>query len=243
MLRNIAFALLMLTVTSFAACDADDDFTASTITLQVHFRFGDEAFRTDGTMYVNEAGEPFTLSDFKFYLSNLVLEDAAGNRVAEPDSYHLVRLPEDNGAYQISIPNLGVTEYTTLHYSIGVDPTANLSIDQTGDLDPTNQMAWNWNTGYKFLLAEGFYVPAGGAQGLVYHVGGNDNLRSGSIALPAGTGLSEENTVDLDARIDRVFGGVHTISFAEANEVKGGDAASKVADNYGNDFLILSAGQ
>lgn len=243
MLRSLISGLLLSSLVLLASCKDDEAPATTDLSLRIQLKYGEEDFRMNGTMYINEAGESFTLNDFKFYLSNLVLEDAAGNRLAEPESYHLVRLTEDNAAFEITWAGIHPADYRQLHFNIGVDPAANLSIDQTGDLDPTNQMAWNWNTGYKFLLAEGFYVPAGGAQGLVYHIGSNENLRSGSITLPANTGMSAQTVINLHAQIDRVFGGINTISFAEANEVKGGDIAAKVADNYGSGFLVLDSAQ
>lgn len=234
-------ALLALPL-AFAGCSSDDPDTTTDLTIEVVMTYGNEPLRLTGDMNINGSGESFTLDDFKFYMSNLVLTDADGNEFAEPKKYHLVRQINNNHVYEITWSDLPTGEYRNLRFMVGVDPEANLSIDQVGDLDPTNQMAWNWNTGYKFLLAEGFYVPGGiDPVGLVFHIGGNDNLQNYSLDLPAGSTFSANTTLQLQARADRVFDGPNTISFAQNNDVQGGQQASLVAENIGNGFITFSS--
>ena len=105
--------------------------------------------------YSNPGGEgSFRVRDFQFFVSNIrLMSDSA--EFVEPESYHLVRFDGDDGTFVITIENVPRHDFRQIEFGIGVDPAANGSLESVGELDPNGRMAWNWETGYKFVLIEG----------------------------------------------------------------------------------------
>ena len=118
----------------------------------VHFA-GTSLLNLDSSEYKNELGQVFTVSRFRYYLSNFSLKNADGKEVELP-GYFLVdeEVPESK-----KIPFTGIPKgkYTSISFTIGIDSLHNCSGAQSGTLDPVNGMFWTWNTGYIFLKLEG----------------------------------------------------------------------------------------
>ena len=131
--------------------------------------------------------------------------------------------------------------YDKLIFSIGVDSVANKGLDQSNDLDPSNDMSWDWNTGYKFLLLEGRYSTLSKKGGIVYHIGENKNYKTLQFNLVESVkiineqqsaiiiktdilGLFKPNEVDLDVLNNAQFGANVTI----------------IADNYSKSMFSIS---
>ncbi len=126
-------------------------------------------------VYDNPGGAGrFMIRDFQFFVSNIKLDGAQGSYVV-PESYHLVRFDGDDGTFRLVLPDVPRDRYDTIELAVGIDPAANGSITPLGDLDPNGRMAWNWETGYKFLLLEGMLERDGARIPLVYHVGFDEN--------------------------------------------------------------------
>ena len=106
--------------------------------------------------YVNAGGDHFTVTLFNYYISNIRLKKADGSEYVEPESYHLIRHGEGKTTFTVS--NLPEGNYTSMEFLIGVDAPRNTSGAQTGDLDVSNNMFWDWNQGYVFFKLEGNYL-------------------------------------------------------------------------------------
>jgi len=102
----------------------------------------------------------YVINDFKLYVSNikLISRNGTDGNFVEGDSYHLLKF-QDLNQCSFTLQNVPTGKYQKIQISIGVDEEGNFSKGYSGDLDPTNQMAWNWTQGYKFLLFEGLYTP------------------------------------------------------------------------------------
>lgn len=172
----------------------------------------------------------FSVTDFMFYVSNIqLLGDQEDYRVN--DSYHLVKF-QDGQSFSIPLDSArGV--YDRIRLSVGIDKEANLSPLPRGDLNPTNQMAWNWTAGYKFLLLEGKYRPvAGESVPLIYHIGFSENKRDMEFAL-------DDRQLTIAVDINGLFAGPHRVDFHELPEVLFNEEhAAMIADNYSRDFLL-----
>jgi hypothetical protein len=122
--------------------------------------------------YHNSSEDTFTVSKFNHYVSKLRLLRNDGSFYEEPESYHLMKHVE--GVNSFTLSNLPDGDFTGLQFLIGVDSLRNVSGIQSGDLDVSHGMFWDWNTGYIFFKLEGDYrsqnVP-GGAQYAI-HIGG-----------------------------------------------------------------------
>ncbi len=174
-------------------------------------------------------GEPVMFRDIRFYASGLKLRNAT-EEFAEADSYHLVRFDARSPTDKVVLDNVPLGEIDEIEMSIGLDPEANGSIMPRGDLDPNSRMAWNWEIGYKFLLAEGALMVGDKLEPLVYHVGFNESLRT--LRLPVSIG-KEDMSLTLDVDVLALFAGVNTIDMSALPTIKMNRAdASMLADNF-----------
>jgi hypothetical protein len=178
-----------------------------------------------GNNYLNAAGDTFSISMFKYYISNISLDD-----VQVPGCY---LVSEDSAASKV-IP-LPKGHFKRLSFMIGVDSLLNCSGAQGGALDPIYGMFWTWNTGYIMAKLEGT-SPSSVLPGhrIEFHIGGyrapHMVQRIISLDLPA----SESFTLVADAAT--WFKG---ISFHQlAGFMTPGTAADRIADNYQYMFSI-----
>ncbi len=229
----------ILVLASLLAC-RDRVAPEATVNLRVNLLLDNAPLLLNTQRYRNANGNEYTISDFKMYLSNVKLRNrATGEVFVQPASYHLVERSASTNVYEIQLADVPANTYTELEFSVGVDPARNKSTDQVGALDPTNSMAWDWNTGYKFLLLEGRYFPATGSpRGLVYHIGGDANYRTIRLGLGEG-GVSQlqaqggqTHTLEINAEISALFKAPNLIDFGQSSTVMFGEVAGRVADNY-----------
>lgn len=224
-----------------AACGhpASGDASPGHVKCRFFAQVGGRELRMDGTRYANPGGTgQLEIHDFKFYMSNIVLRDRAGaERFTEPDSYHLARFPRRGGAYEIDLRGVAQGRYDAIDLSIGVDPSANGTLDPAGDLDPNGQMAWNWMTGYKFLALEGTYYPEDEPDPvpIVYHIGFSESYRELSFdlrgALEVGDGV--DPVLSFSVELGEIFDNPNRIDIAQRPSILFDTAdASRVASNY-----------
>ena len=201
--------------------------------------------------YTNAAGESFTVTKLKYYVSNFVFTNTAGTEYTVPkDScYFLVdESVEDSHETEMRIPE---GEYKTVSFWLGVDSlkcTADISqrkdvLDVTGD---GADMYWTWNSGYIFFKMEGTSPAITGGMGneFYYHIGGFggyssptiNNLKKITLDLTArGTAkikASKSTDVHLLVDILKAFNGSSTVSLAANPMVMFNPFSTSVSANY-----------
>jgi hypothetical protein len=203
------------------------------LTLYFHPFVGAEPLVLNECRYPNPGGEGrFKVRDFQFFLSNIRLVSGSG-AFAEPDSYHLVRFDGEESAFGIVLHEVPRRKYGRIEFGVGVDDTANRSLQQRGDLDPNGRMAWNWEVGYKFVLLEGTLVRGTASNPLVYHVGFTENYRLTSTELQCDPLQSRPARLDFRVDILRLFQGATTIDMAALPSVKfDRNDAARLASNF-----------
>ena len=110
----------------------------------------------------------FQISKFKFYLSNIRLYNSDNLVDEESYSYHLIDLLDTSKDQLIINRNNNLT-YDKIEFNLGIDSTTNVSGAMEGDLDPTNNMYWTWQSGYINLKLEGLFEDGIKRE---YHLGG-----------------------------------------------------------------------
>jgi hypothetical protein len=115
-------------------------------------------------------GETISFSKLRYYVSQIALKNLNGEWWNESESYHLATL-SSNATTVLSLKDIPEGDYSELSFIVGVDSTRNVSGAQSGALSPTEQMFWNWNTGYIFIRMEGESPQATGTT-FSYHIGG-----------------------------------------------------------------------
>jgi hypothetical protein len=197
--------------------------------------------------YENENGDTFSVTMYKYYISNITLTDENGNVYAEPNSYHLVN-EEKPASKVITIPNMLAAKYKSISFMIGVDSLHNVSGAQSGDLDPGNLMFWDWNTGYIMAKIEGTSPQAGSVdKKITFHMGGFSGaysvLKNVTLNLPQSAEVSDAKTpvINITSDLAAWFSSPNKISFAQTYGVAApGRDAKAISENYANMFAIES---
>ena len=195
--------------------------------------------------YINPFGEQYSISKFKYYISQVSLQ--RGKAVFfEEESFHLI--DESNAdALHFSFA-LGAGNYDALNFMLGVDSLHNVSGAQTGALDPLNDMFWTWNSGYVMAKIEGKSPQSKLVNNkMEYHIGGfmgaNNVLKNIMLSFRAGKSLNiqegKTSEIIIEADIDTWWQQPNDIKIAEhAVCSMPGALAKKIADNYAKMFSL-----
>jgi hypothetical protein len=200
--------------------------------------------------YKNAHGDEFTVSTFKYYISNVQLGRANGSTYAVPDSYFLVdhALPTSQDLTMNNVPS---GDYTSVSFTVGVDSARTKAGNFTGVLDGNNGMLWTMN-GPEFinLKLEG-RSPQSPTTGLVFHLAGykgaaNNTIRTVKLPFATGTQLlvRPDHSPEIHMQVDiaKLFTGpnpttapnppfMNPVDFTKVYNQMSGPAVSKLADN------------
>ncbi|WP_420581777.1 MbnP family protein [Reichenbachiella sp.] len=223
-----------------SACSSDESGGSGSLVFNFTVKADDETLTFGSKKYVTRNQQQVTFERIEFYLSNIQLKNANSNIVyTEPDSYHLVSFDADHLSATITVEGVpSDIEIAELNMAIGVDAEANTSIDHVGDLDPTNGMAWDWNTGYKFFLMEGRYFDEEDPLGeeIKMHIGTDKNYFVMSQLFSEPFSIVEDFTLVYSVDAMAPFG---TLDLDEGTVFMNDERGDQVADNYKNALLLL----
>ena len=235
------YLLLSSLVFLFVSCQRTSEVEKADVTVTVKIHYEETPLELEDKVYVN-FGNNFIIEKFQAYLSNMKLQVSGVTSYTEPDSYHLVTAERGVETYSFILKNVPVGTYSSLNFGLGVDEEANLSIDNTGDLDPTNQMAWNWNIGYKFVLLEGRHTDQDGNDiGLIYHIGFSENYLPHTLEFPNFLEVtSMGGEIEFTIEASELFKNPHEVNMLEMNTVKfDKEQVTIIVDNYKNGFIKM----
>ncbi len=208
------------------------------LTITIKHVVGANELKLDSVNYKNNSGQDFTVSKFKYYISNLHLKSATSKDVFVNETFLIDE--DEPQSKKIALKNVPMDNYSTLEFIIGVDSLHNCSGAQSGALDPVNAMYWAWNTGYIFLKLEGtskFSKSPGNF--FEYHIGGfqqpNNNIRKVTLKLNS-TGSAN---INIKADVLKLFNSQNIIDIEKLSSVTDLKNAGLVADNYATMFEVL----
>lgn len=241
--------LLLIIVFSLCLFSCQEKENVANTTLKLNFAnlMTNSPLQLQNTLYTNAAGNSFSVEQFKYYISNIKLKNSqTGQLFIEANSYHLLERKTNSHIDEILLKNVPVGLYDQIEFSLGIDKAHNLSTDQVGDLDPSNNMAWDWKTGYKFLLLEGsVFLQTGEKRGLVVHIGADENYRTIKLDLNQLANktslIIEENkttTVNINVDVARIFNAPNRIDIEQNRSIMFGGISGLVADNCAAMFSI-----
>jgi hypothetical protein len=198
------------------------------------------------TSYTNAFGESFTVTKYKYYVTNIALIDERDNKHLIPESYFLVDQSQE--ASKTLFAQAPVGTFKALSFLIGVDSIRNVSGAQAGVLDPFHDMFWTWNTGYVMAKLEGTSPQSNLPNNKIeYHTGGfkgeHSVLRTITLPFDQPYTLQTENVmqVNITADILKWFNGVHNLTIAATPTATApGSLARQIADNYARMFTLTS---
>lgn len=208
---------------------------------------GNELLVLNDSTYTNANSDNFTVSKFKYYVSNIVLSKADGTKFIEKESYYLID-HSINNTYSLVIDSIPIGTYVGISFILGVDSARNVSGAQIGALDPTNGMFWSWNQGYIFLMMEGNSPNSTAFNNtLIYHLGGftkpyncikrvNPSFSANNLII---TG-NKTSKIGIKTDLLELFESPSLIKFAQTSEAMGGAVAVTIANNAENMFSVTS---
>lgn len=218
--------------------------TSNSIEINFSHYVGNEILALDSVIYRNALNQDFSVTKFKYYISNIVLSRKDGKPVTYKN-YFLID-EEKPDAKKIVLENLPYGEYVSVNFTIGVDSLDNCSGAQSGALDPINGMFWTWNTGYIFMKLEGVseFSPAPNAM-LEYHIGGfkkpHNCIRTVSLPLDKSISITNNSNATIDIKTDvlEILKTPFSIDFSALSSVTDFNNATLIADNYSDIFSTL----
>jgi hypothetical protein len=203
-----------------------------------------------GNTYHNIFNEPYTVRNFKFYVSQILLTNTDSNITykVNKDQYFLVDFADLTTA-KLTLNAVPYT-YNRISFTIGVDSIHNVSGAQTGALDPANGMFWTWNSGYIMAKLEG-NSPASNEQNQIfeYHIGGFAGAESVveqiDLNFPSNQQLGflpgHATSMTITANTNAWFASPNAISIATTPVcATPGGLAKSIAENYANMFQIIN---
>lgn len=176
-----------------------------TLKLDITHKFGSMPFGLSPAAFVTMAQDTIKVSQFAYYVSNVVLTSVNGTLVPLAGYFLEEFLPGQPNT--ITIPNVPAGNYKTISYMIGVDSLANSTGSHTGDLDPSYGMYWTWNTGYVFVRLKGRHSVANSP--FSFDIGGTSNAMLFSHNLLTykvkGTTITSSLTFDVEKVFNAPF--------------------------------------
>lgn len=200
---------------------------------------------TYGTMaYHNIAGNNYSVNLFKYLLSNFTLVKS-DNSTVNYGKYKLINGAEPEN-WTLSIDSIANGTYTAIRFYLGVDSAHNHTILYDGDLNPSNGMTWDWNTGYIFFKHEGqFRNGAEAPIAMVYHYGLDANLVAVDIPLPSLTIAGNTKTLNLLFDLNTLYNSPNAIDFTgnanhQSTEPTDKEWLAKMKDNFAQAFSLVN---
>ena len=206
------------------------------IDLNIRYEVNGQPLVTDSLCYVNEAGNPFLITEIQWFLSDIQLLGQDGDwhalkqrwatdsiaELTESIFYIDTDIPESQTLHGKKIP---VGHYTTLRFTFGLDENDN----QTGLFNnpPESEMFWPdvLGGGYHYMKLNGKYVGSEGRlKPMAIHLGIGQNEDCTEfyqnyfiVELPIdfNVAANTENQLDLTMVVDNWFSNPHTIDFNE----------------------------
>lgn len=231
------------------------------VSLDVQFAFGNDSLEL-GTAYSLGGGASVTFSELRYWLSNVELVRADGERVAIPASYYLMEARGEqtlsNGTQaSITLPaarretvlmkDVPPGRYTGLAFAVGIDPEHNDDLSRAdGELHVLKNMTsfqWMWFTSYIFTKLRAEYTSTGNpAAALAWDNGTNSDFRELQVAfrspLSVGLGTSANVRMKLDAQ--KLFEDLSPSTTATIGASTGALRAT-LADNWQGAFSYVSS--
>ncbi len=212
-------------------------------TLYLHHYVKDKIVQFDTLNYMNELGQSYIITKFKYYIGNISFISKNGINTISKD-YFLIN-EEDSQSKILNFNNIPAGSYTGIQFTLGVDSIDNCSGAQSGALDPANGMFWAWNTGYIFLKLEG-KSPHSSSTGnmLEYHIGGYKSpyncIRQIRLNFNLQSDFKEDKEIHLKVDIAEILKNKQVIDFSKISSVTDFHNATLIADNYVDMFSVLS---
>jgi hypothetical protein len=211
--------------------------------LRICFRnsVGGRVLERSTGVYLNQFGESFSVEQFKYYISAILVADQQGGQELLTSGTYLID-QADTASLTLRL-SCGLERIRSIAFTIGVDSTANTGGVMTGDLDPMRGMFWTWNSGYIYARLEGRSDSAKApAHRFSWDVGGYKTVDNAArrVVLGIPDTQPDDGLVIIQADLLKWFDGKTTIRLSESPTChEPGALAMRIADNYSTMFSVV----
>jgi hypothetical protein len=253
--------LIFIYLFTFLSCKFDDNLIGPNDKGKIVIKLTNYFYYREVTLnYRADFTQEYSVSKFKYYLSNFKFKKADGSEYVYPKdkSYFLI---VENGTKTPTILNfddIPAGDYIGLSFIVGVDSLKSTSpIEQRSGVLATsdNEMYWSFNSGYIFLKLEGtstkapFTYPERFGK-ISLHIGGYggantptiNNLRTVTLSTNPEIAQVRKNatpTIVLGADMMQIFNGTTNLDFATTPEILFTPYSLKVSENYSKMFRYI----
>jgi hypothetical protein len=245
----VSFVLLSIASSCKKSEDPAPQSPVQSLTLRMNPTVGDDTLKFNSS-FTTENNVRYTVSSFRYYMSDIRLIKSDGSEHALPGKVFLV----NPNTRDYSLGDVPVGDYKGIRFSVGLNNVVN-------HLDPTTYpishplaiqspaIHWSWNTGYIFLMLEGScdVTPDNDdvltygqySQGLFYHIGMDALLRTVDADNKTFTvSSSTPNVLNIQTDINKLFIGVDMKTENKSHTMGTMALATKIADNIPDMFTI-----
>lgn len=268
-MRKIQLLFLICSALMFSCSDdsteATDTKLPGNLAFEVSNTFGSSAFTLD-TEYTTSSGDKIKPTEFRYWVSNIVLKKSDGSTYDVPDAYYLLQnskeqvIENSDGIVMpaakretVNISSIPAAEYTEVTFSIGVDSKYNDNLSlQAGELSILQNMTadngWMWFTSYIFSKVGGTYTNANAETfNFLFETGSNAQYKTitKTFATPITINGLKPAQISLKADVSKLFTG---IKITDAKLTSGvyrigastPELMTKLATNYTSAFELVS---
>jgi len=219
------------------------------LTLRLTPTIGQDTLKFNSS-FTTESNVRYTLSSFRYYMSNIRLVKSDGSEQAIDGKVFLV----NPSTPDYSLGDIPVGEYKGIRFSVGVD-------NVTNHLDPTKypishplaiqspNIHWSWNSGYIFLMMEGSCDTTAlntdkltfgqYSHGMFFHIGMDPLLRTVELNnSPFTIAGSEPKVLNIHSDINELFTGIDLKTENTSHTMGSMPLATRFANNISNMFTI-----
>lgn len=241
----------------FVACSSEKDgdvppqITKGTLEIVFDNKVGDSDLVLDSGTYTNSSGEDYSVSKFKYLISNIVLIDVNNNEFVYPKSESYFIIDEATpSTTRIQLSNIQGGEYSAIKFGVGVSQSEYPLEGANFIPEAEPDMIWDWTAGFIFLKMEGEYSTGGSSGFFAYHMGSHgthlDNYREVELEFPQILKINDQTHAELSVETDvaKIFDSENTLSLSENDNVQVDPVyAPQIADNFQTAFSVLEIGQ
>ena len=241
-MKKIILFMFLLSFT-LISCKKDDDVkTTSRLNFEFLHQVGGQDLEPDKMIYINQAGNTYSVINLKYFISNIRLHNKTTNETVILDEAHYIDI-SDNTTFSLSpegeIPN---GDYDMISFVFGLDEADNT----TGRFPNPPQNAMEWpeplGGGYHYMKLEGKYLKDGVPTNYNTHTGATGGIPYFvEINLPASFSLDgKENTAELIMDINKWYQDPNIYDFITYGEmIMGNSNAQTVIQANGVNVFSL----
>ena len=227
---------------SFNGCKKDDsdDPTptppAKVFNFKIDYNVDGAALLFDSMMYLNSAGNQYSINKIHYYLSGFKFTAANGASTSSDTVIYVEAQPGSPNTFQIKGLEFG--SFTSVSFLIGLDSAQNIT-DALPNTVANLNMAWPepMGGGYHFMKFEGNFMNQGASYGFAMHLGKNPHLVAINLQRPIYV-QSPTDIISLNMNINEWFKNPSIYDLnTDGNYSMGNDAAMLKLSQNGFDVF------